>query len=287
MARRAHPGDRLPMPRWWAVIGMVGWLLSVSSLGMADPPETVAPSANPCLTCHQERDPALVAAWQSSRHATAGVDCSACHGTEHTGQMAAQARRNEACTGCHAREKDSYFLSKHGVIATLEGARWDFSQPLHSGHLRAPTCGYCHLHANNHDTGAGLFPLAPLGAPPPPDAATRSEARSAPCRDCHSPRLVETWFASGDRMVEIGRMKIREAAQVIDQMDPPPAEQTLRAQALYRQMATEHLSNIHLGVGHQSPDHQWWHGHPALDGDLLRIKSLRSDQLRAFHKTGY
>jgi len=37
-------------------------------------------------------------------------------------------------------------------------------------------------------------------------------------------------------------------------------------------MQSLHLKNVYLGVGHQSPDYQWWHGQPALDGDLLRIK---------------
>lgn len=31
-----------------------------------------------------------------------------------------------------------------------------------------------------------------------------------------------------------------------------------------------HLKNVCLGVGHQSPDYQWWHGQPALD--MPRIK---------------
>jgi len=39
----------------------------------------------------------------------------------------------------------------------------------------------------------------------------------------------------------------------------------------------EHGRHVRIGVGHQSPDYQWWHGHPALDGDLLRIKGMVSD----------
>jgi hypothetical protein len=33
-------------------------------------------------------------------------------------------------------------------------------------------------------------------------------------------------------------------------------------------------------VGHQSPDYQWWHGQPALDGDLLRIKGVVAERER-------
>jgi hypothetical protein len=41
-----------------------------------------------------------------------------------------------------------------------------------------------------------------------------------------------------------------------------------------------HARNVRLGVGHQSPDYQWWHGQPALDGDLLRIKGLIAEHER-------
>ena len=41
-----------------------------------------------------------------------------------------------------------------------------------------------------------------------------------------------------------------------------------------------HFNNVYLGVGHQSPDYQWWHGQPALDGDLINIKSMISDLQR-------
>jgi hypothetical protein len=30
---------------------------------------------------------------------------------------------------------------------------------------------------------------------------------------------------------------------------------------------------VRLGAGHQSPDYQWWHGQPALDGDLIRLRA--------------
>lgn len=228
-----------------------------------------------CLSCHRKRDTALVAAWEKSRHAQAGIGCLTCHGTEHRGAMAARARRNNACTtGCHQRESGSYTLSKHGVIVTLEAERLDFTQPLKEGNQRAPTCAYCHLHAGEHDAGAGILPLAPMGHVSAPDDAARAEARATPCRDCHSPRFVETWFITGDRMVEIGRMKVREATQAAAQLDDQASRDILH------RMTNDHLRNVRLGIGHQSPDEQWWHGHPALDGDLLRIKSLAGDHLR-------
>ncbi|MBF0137672.1 MAG: hypothetical protein HQL65_15665 [Magnetococcales bacterium] len=232
------------------------------------------PSSQDCLACHRERDTSLVSAWEKSRHAKTGIACPACHGSEHDGSMANRSRRNDACTGCHLRETGSYTLSKHGVIVTLEAKQMDFSQPLQEGNQRAPTCAYCHLHAGEHDTGAGIFPLAPTDRSPIPDATARDESRAAPCLDCHAPRFVETWFTTGARMLEIGRMKVREATEVVARLDHQAARDTLH------RMTHDHLRNVRLGVGHQSPDDQWWHGHPALDGDLLRLKSSLSDKLR-------
>ncbi|MBF0160388.1 MAG: hypothetical protein HQL58_12795 [Magnetococcales bacterium] len=228
-------------------------------------------SSDECLSCHQQRDAALVDSWAKSRHAAVDVGCPSCHGIDHQGAMAKRARHNDACINCHQRESSSYSLSKHGVIVTLEAQKLDFSLPLKEGHLRAPTCAYCHMHDKEHHAGSGVFPITPIGRHAATDDDIRSEKRAEPCRDCHSPRFVETWFNSGDRMVEIGRMKIREAAQILATI-PPQREQ--QGQQLFQQMTEQHLRNLFLGVGHQSPDDQWWHGHPALDGDLLRIKSL-------------
>ena len=81
-------------------------------------------------------------------------------------------------------------------------------------------------------------------------------------------------------MTEIARMKLREARALIDQQRGTATREELAA--LERQYAAmrEHGRNVRIGVGHQSPDYQWWHGHPALDGDLLRIKGMVSDSER-------
>lgn len=247
-----------------------GWFFLVVALWVC-PAQIMAGT---CLECHRERNGALVAAWEKSRHAQAGLGCEACHGEEHDGTMARRARPVEACvSGCHERERGSHTLSKHGVIAVLEGERLDFSLPLKEGNQRAPSCAYCHLHDTEHDAGAGILPLIPTATVSVESLAVRAEARAAPCRDCHSPRFVETWFSTGDKMVEIGRMKVREAEALLTRHEDAEAGKILA------RMKGAHLSNVRLGVGHASPDDQWWHGHPALDGDLLRIKSLAGERM--------
>lgn len=255
MNNRDHP-ERL----WGFSIGV---LLVVCSLVFWQA------AAETCLDCHRAQNKTLIAAWEKSRHAAAGLTCEACHGVAHDAGMAARARPTESCIrgGCHQREQGSHLLSKHGVIATLEGARLDYALPLKEGNQRAPSCAYCHMHDREHDAGAGILPLIPTREEKPdPSQAARMEARAAPCRDCHSPRFVESWFVSGDRMVEIGRMKRREAEALVVRYEDSKAKELLARMQ-------EHLGNVRLGVGHASPDDQWWHGQPALDGDLLRIKT--------------
>ena len=77
-------------------------------------------------------------------------------------------------------------------------------------------------------------------------------------------------------MLEIGRMKVREAMAVVQQSEKLDADWAKKARTIQQRMTDGSLRNVRLGVGHQSPDDQWWHGHPALDGDLLRIKSILS-----------
>jgi hypothetical protein len=73
-------------------------------------------------------------------------------------------------------------------------------------------------------------------------------------------------------MLDIARMKWREGdALLCDAADMYSSADLIEASRLLSQMQA-HVTNVRLGVAHQSPDYQWWHGHPALDGDLLRIK---------------
>jgi len=94
----------------------------------------------------------------------------------------------------------------------------------------------------------------------------------AVCQDCHSPRYITRLFENGEAMLEIARKKVREAEAVIEQAKKTFSEDQLVPAKKQFEKMQHHFKNVHLGVGHQSPDYQWWHGQPALDGDLLRIK---------------
>ena len=162
----------------------------------------------------------------------------------------------------------------------LEEAGYDWSQPLARGNYRAPGCAYCHLHAGEHDVSRSITPWVPLALPTTAVPGAELPAAMAVCGDCHAPRYIAEQAGVGARMLDVARMKLREAHDVVVRQREtlaPPDRAAL--DALFGGMQT-HARNVRLGAGHQSPDYQWWHGQPALDGDLLRIKGVVAEQER-------
>lgn len=228
-----------------------------------------------CITCHRSREPLLVAAWQQSVHATRQpvAWCTSCHGTDHAA-AASRSRRNDSCIECHggagAPVVHSYSTSKHGTIMQLEQGGYDWNLPLREANYRAPGCAYCHLHDGNHALGAQA--TNPASVPATPDMTSITGA----CINCHGPRYIARLHDTSARMIGVASMKLREARQLLDKHSAehhPAAKAQLGT--LIKQME-KHLRNVYLGAYHQSPDYQWWHGQPALDGDLLRIKGIIS-----------
>lgn len=235
-----------------------------------------------CITCHEKTQADLVKAWRNSIHARTDktVDCVACHGNSHKAALPT-ARKNKICIDCHGGDSGpavhSYATSKHGVIYRLEETEYDWSRPLANANYRVPGCAYCHLHQANHNV----------------DDSVRAELMDKTaivgllqnmrgiCQSCHAPRYVTQLFENGESMLEIGRMKWREADQLMQQARTEFSKSELHAaEQQLKKMKLQHLKNVMLGVGHQSADYQWWHGHPALDGDLLRIKGMIGDLRR-------
>lgn len=40
--------------------------------------------AQQCIECHKKTTPNIVSDWEISKHSSNGVDCSVCHGDQHT-----------------------------------------------------------------------------------------------------------------------------------------------------------------------------------------------------------
>jgi len=243
-----------------STICMLGILGLVVNPALSE--ETIAPGPftdTECVNCHTERDPELIRQWRQGPHAAdPGSGCGSCHGDRHKDSNE-KARKDQSCASCHeGPASHSYSTSKHGVISHLNEDIQDWNQPLQRGKYRTPTCSYCHLHNGDHgDT------MAPGRGP---------EVRQWICSGCHSPRYVREQFANGKRQLAIADLKVKEGegliASVVDIQSVSLME--------LKQQLIRHRRNVLFGVGHQSPDYQWWHGQPALDGDLIRIREAVS-----------
>jgi len=249
---------------------------NVSATEVAPKKTTVLENTS-CIQCHEQQNPSLIKDWLNSAHATAEpvVDCVSCHGTLHS-NMASAARRDDSCTNCHGGEKapvaHSYASSKHGSLMRIEKNTYDWNQPFASANYRAPGCGYCHMHQSNHNVSRTVRHDLMSDKDSNPEIEKVQDETRAVCQECHSPRYITRLFDNGEAMLEIARKKVREAKAAIEQAETNFSDTQLKpAKAQFKKMQ-QHLRNVHLGVGHQSPDYQWWHGQPALDGDLLRIK---------------
>ena len=172
----------------------------------------------------------------------------------------------KTCVECHAGAAErSYALSKHGVIARIEAGR---------ERQRTPDCGACHAFEAK--------------APAPQHyvkKTSRTEARelsTAGCGACHSPRYVAEQLAAAQRGLAIGEMKRREAEALVElaRKEMTTAE-LAQVENLFATLRDKNLRELRLGLGHQSPDYQWWLGQAALDGSLLRIKGVLGEARRS------
>jgi len=233
------------------LIPLLMLMASYSSQGEEFLPDQVY-SEQECLSCHQMATATLVNDHKQGRHASAEIGCSDCHGSRHNGSLSLS-RANQICTQCHTgADRESYETSKHGVILKLEESRWDLNKPFSTSTARTPGCGYCHLYGGDHAM------------------KSREDGDPVLCGRCHSSRYLKTLATSGAAMEQIGTMKVIEARELLKWKGGgfPQSERNDLLDSL-----AKHRQNLHLGVVHQSPDFQWWHGQPALDGDLIRIRS--------------
>lgn len=237
------------------------------------PSDTAVLENSACIICHEQKNSVLIKDWQRSVHAAASpvVNCVSCHGKLHK-NIAGKARRDEACTDCHGGNKNpvvhSYSTSKHGALMQLEKNTYDWKQPFELAKYRAPGCGYCHMHQSSHDVSRTVRHDLMSDI----EIENVHDETRAVCQDCHSPRYITRLFSNGEAMLEIARKKVREADALLEQAEKTFSDAELKSAKKHKQKMQQHFKNVHLGVGHQSPDYQWWHGQPALDGDLIRIK---------------
>jgi len=237
-----------------------------------------------CIECHEKNNSELINAWRMSSHGKKTSDkvkyianCVSCHSNSHDNSLAG-ARYDSTCIECHGGKEapvvHSYSTSKHGTLMRIEKNQQNWNLPLKLANYRTPGCAYCHMHAGDHNVANGIREWTELNDTDATEIEKAQDKSQPVCQDCHSPRYVTQLFENGESMLRIARKKIREANDLIIQASSIFTENELSAARDQMTKMQKHLKNVYLGIGHQSPDYQWWHGQPAMDGDLLRIKGI-------------
>ena len=104
-------------------------------------------TASPCVECQTQVTPGIVTDWAVSKPSGMGVDCSVCHGGEHTtaddaGEAAIPTP--QTCSVCHAERVEQFSAGKHALA-------WAAMKAMPTTHM-APMaliegmkgCGGCH-----------------------------------------------------------------------------------------------------------------------------------------------
>jgi hypothetical protein len=81
----------------------------------------------PCISCHDTATPGIVKQWEESKHSRVGVKCYVCHeakegdpsGYDHNGFFITAIPSPRYCEGCHPKETQEYWNSKHAWAAFM------------------------------------------------------------------------------------------------------------------------------------------------------------------------
>jgi hypothetical protein len=100
-----------------------------------------------CVECHKKITPNIVSDWQQSKHSQNDIDCSTCHGENHT-RMDDAARAEiptpQTCANCHPTQFEQFSKGKHALAwASMKAMPTIHWQPmaLTEG---MKGCGGCH-----------------------------------------------------------------------------------------------------------------------------------------------
>jgi hydroxylamine dehydrogenase len=101
-----------------------------------------------CVECHSQITPNIVSDWKLSKHGVDNqIDCTRCHGDEHTSaQDAAKAKipTAETCAGCHPERLTQFKAGKHAAAwAAMEAMPTIHWQPMAMTE-GMKGCGGCH-----------------------------------------------------------------------------------------------------------------------------------------------
>ncbi len=100
-----------------------------------------------CIECHRQITPNIVTDWQLSKHSANDVDCSVCHGDQHTNAndfKNALIPTPETCKLCHETQVEQFSKGKHAMAwASLKAMPTFHMQPMAMTE-GMKGCGGCH-----------------------------------------------------------------------------------------------------------------------------------------------
>lgn len=104
-------------------------------------------SAQNCIECHYKVTPKIVSDWEISKHKENQIDCTACHGSDHTTMTdyaKVETPTAETCNTCHEKQVSQYRKGKHNIA-------WAAMKAMPTAHMQPMIltegqkgCGGCH-----------------------------------------------------------------------------------------------------------------------------------------------
>ncbi len=279
--------------------------------GQDDPDLSGAPGETGCYQCHgnefivDDTGHPIADTYPSSGVGNLYPDgdignCSVCH-TRHSFSIA-DARRPEACASCHLGpdhpDIEIYEASKHGQIYHSDGENWVWDRPpgeWEPGDYSAPTCATCHMSGIGdlevtHNISERLYwnLWAKLSKPRTDpdvmgvyygDGETGRELMTQVCTECHSTTLAESFFASGDKAVNLyndayfakaEEMRVELAELGLLKENPWKDE----FQIVYYHLWHHEGRRARQGAMMAGPDWAHWHGFFELMQDLYKLEDI-------------
>jgi len=77
-----------------------------------------APKKSTCVECHEKVTPGVVQQHREGKMGRKGIDCSACHGSDHNKMDDAKLAKMPTpatCAGCHKKQADQFGAGKHNI----------------------------------------------------------------------------------------------------------------------------------------------------------------------------
>ena len=108
---------------------------------------SMAAMAADCVECHKKITPNIVSDWEISKHSQNSVDCSVCHGGEHTTDYDVDEVKIPTpftCKTCHATQVDQFSKGKHAFAWAAMKAMPTFHWQPMAQTEGMKGCGGCH-----------------------------------------------------------------------------------------------------------------------------------------------